>query len=509
MASPSERGAAPAARSIAGRRRDLLAGGLSLVFDRVLLLLALTVAASWLILAIAHINDRAFIAWDDGARMGLAQYARRGILYPPLFENGVYGGTRFMPIPIMIHAGLSWITGEFLASGKLMTYLSFAAVVGVTFLAMRQVGCSPMRAAALIGAVSTTWVAVLASLGISHDPLPIALQLSALMIAARSVSRRTIVISAVLCAAALFAKLSALWAVAAIGLWLWRKSRRWVVPFLGAFLAATTVGYGVTQVASGGRFADNLAALSTAGIGGGAGLAHLLDQVVSLLSLAPVAFGLLPLGAYEAAIAARRRSITVFHLAFLCSVAILLPVLTDQGASINHFLDPLVLAAILTASLWQRQELRPTRSLAIAVILVFGLLGSFSAGLGRRAWDAALGASDRRLDPRPLDGLVRSDDLVLAEDASIVIALGHVPVVLDPFMLPRIGDLHPEWLRPLVDRLERREFDRVVVNYRLDSASEHRYTKIHFGASVTDAIRRNYVLLAIRAGFAVYAPRQS
>ena len=40
-----------------------------------------------------------------------------------------------MPIPILLHAGLSFVTGEFLVSGKLLTFLSYLALLGVAFAA--------------------------------------------------------------------------------------------------------------------------------------------------------------------------------------------------------------------------------------------------------------------------------------------------------------------------------------------------------------------------------------
>ena len=50
--------------------------------------------------------------------MGLALYAREGILYPPFLREGFYGGTRMMPIPILLHAGLSFVTGEYSSQGS-------------------------------------------------------------------------------------------------------------------------------------------------------------------------------------------------------------------------------------------------------------------------------------------------------------------------------------------------------------------------------------------------------
>src|ERR671935_512350 len=94
------------------------------LFESALVVYAFVAAAAFAFVAIAHLSDRAFITYQAGSRMGLALYAREGILYPPSFHEGFYGGTRMMPVPILLHAGLSFVTGEFLGSGKLLTLLS-------------------------------------------------------------------------------------------------------------------------------------------------------------------------------------------------------------------------------------------------------------------------------------------------------------------------------------------------------------------------------------------------
>jgi hypothetical protein len=63
-----------------------------------------------------NLSDRAFITYQAGSRMGLALYAREGILYPPFLREGFYGGTRMMPI--LLHAGLSFVTGEYSSQGS-------------------------------------------------------------------------------------------------------------------------------------------------------------------------------------------------------------------------------------------------------------------------------------------------------------------------------------------------------------------------------------------------------
>jgi hypothetical protein len=127
------------------------------------------------------------------------------------------------------------------------------------------------------------------------------------------------------------------------------------------------------------------------------------------------------------------------------------------------------------------------------------------SSLGRDARDIS---SDSRLrgDIGFLDRLVSPGDRILSEDASIPIARGQVPVVLDAFMLPTIGARDPEALEALVERLEHHGFDRVILVYPLNDAPEGWYT-MEFGMRVADAIARNYTLVGRGNGTYVYALR--
>ena len=55
----------------------------------------------WLYLAASHLHDRYGALHVQGAWMALARYANEGVLYPPLYDGQRYGGTRWMPLPII------------------------------------------------------------------------------------------------------------------------------------------------------------------------------------------------------------------------------------------------------------------------------------------------------------------------------------------------------------------------------------------------------------------------
>ena len=59
---------------------------------------------SWLIGALAHVDDGRSVDHVAGTWMALATAANAGTLYPPFYEDGYYGGTRFAPLPIVLQA---------------------------------------------------------------------------------------------------------------------------------------------------------------------------------------------------------------------------------------------------------------------------------------------------------------------------------------------------------------------------------------------------------------------
>lgn len=193
--------------------------GAARLADRALAVAAAIVLASWILLAAAHVDDRYAISHVSGAWMALAQQAAAGTVYPPLFDSGFYGGTRYMPLQIELHAGISKLTGEYLASGKLIAYGATLLPLGLVCGALRRFGLPRPHALALTAAVLVTQVGLLAATSIYGDILPALLQVAALLVALRRLGHGGAAAAGLLCGLALLAKVSALWAPLAIGLW--------------------------------------------------------------------------------------------------------------------------------------------------------------------------------------------------------------------------------------------------------------------------------------------------
>ena len=77
------------------------------IINAALVAVAVTSTAAWLALGLSHLGDRYKVGHVQGIWMALAQYAHEGTLYPPLSDGVRFGGTRYMPLPIVLNAAAS------------------------------------------------------------------------------------------------------------------------------------------------------------------------------------------------------------------------------------------------------------------------------------------------------------------------------------------------------------------------------------------------------------------
>ena len=491
------------------RRRLPLVG----VLDAVLLVSAALAFASWLLVAVVHLHDRFHVDHVSGVWMSLAKYTNEGILYPPLYDGWSFGGTRYMPLKILLDAGGAQLSGEYLVSGKLLAFLIFVALLAVLFTALRNVGCSPALAAGLTALPLLTGNGFYGATSDYGDALPVLLQLLAVVVIATEVTRRRASISAVLCALAFFAKFSAVWATGAILVWLALYHRRLLIRFAGTFVLAAGALLVVFELGTRGRFGTNVFGLGGAGFGG---LRLLVTDTPHRLLLdlrhsAPGMVLLVPFVLVSFLLAVVRRRPSVYHLCLIAALLVLLVVLSDVGASTNHLLDVQVLVVVVAGSLVAavNQSSRRPLQIVLGLAVVVGVLLSYADNVEpstREAMRRLAGRSAPRYPAKPLQGYIRPRDTLLSQDPSVPIALGRLPVVLDPFMLLRIDREHPQWGDELIRRLDQQRFDKIVMSGVPDPDARWWHTH-HFGPRIAAAIFRNYRRGVSVDGYSLYVRR--
>jgi hypothetical protein len=463
--------------------------------------------ASVALVEAVHIADKFQVTHVSGAWMALAKYANAGTLYPPLYDGHAYGGTRYMPLEILINAGAAHATGEYLVSAKLVAYGLLAALLALLYVLLRRDFELPTPlAAAAVATVAVANALSFSASSIGADTLAATLQLLAVTLASRSHTRRAAIAAALLCALAFFSKVSAVWAPAAIVLWLARRDRRLLLWFASALLIQLALGLTAFQLATGGRFFANVFGL-------GAGTLLPLQQAVHdvprkcfiFLRDSGLAITLVfPFALFGVIVASLRRRLSLYHLSLIGSFLILLFVLTDRGTAYNQFIDVEVLSVVVAADLIRGTSRRTVQLFSLRG--AFGIALTLGIGMGLAAniqteVEGALNEAAGRPHPtyptNPVGAYVSRKDRLLSQDPYIPVSLGELPVVLDAYMFRRIALEHPLWADQLVRRLDAREFDKVVMfrHVGADGAldpSDPYWTTNHFGPSVVAAIVRNY-----------------
>jgi hypothetical protein len=476
-----------------------------------LLVVGAAVAAAWVLLAAVHLDDRYRLDHVAGARMALARYLNDGTLYPPLYDGTAYGGTRFMPLPIILHAAMARITGEYLVSGKLLAYGTMLGLLGVTFVLLRRLRCPFPIALGLLAAVLTTGTGLVAGLGLRADSLPLLLQLLAVATVAGSRRPAATVAGAALAAIAFSAKLSAVWAPLAICVWLAVVDRRRLAWFLSAYGALVGGVLAVLGAVSDGRIFENVFGLSTAGMSGAGSLLQGPSALLRLLAEeATATWALLPAAAVAAWLAIRQRQVSIYVVSLACCLLVLVVVLADVGTGWNQLIDLVVLTVLVVGELAGRSRPDPLAAVVAAVLAVIllwvnltGLVVTLGPGV-REAVETLRGTP--RYDRQPLSGQATPATSLLSEDPYVPVSLGQRPVVLDPFMLRRLEDRDPAAVQRLVDRIRAREFELVVLVVPLQPPDQWWWRDMHFGTRVTRALADAYTESGRAQGYYLYRP---
>lgn len=465
---------------------------------------------SWLLVAAAHIGDSYGVDHVAGTWLALAQRLGEGTLYPPLYDGESFGGTRYMPIPIVLHGGLGFLIDDYLVAGKLIAYTVMAALVVVVVLVLRGERCAFPAAALLTATLLVTGTGLTAATWIRHDTLPVVLQLLAVALVARSTSRNALLGAAALCALALAAKLSAIWAPLAIGLWLLVRERSRLATFAAAFVGLAVALLAAFEAITRGRLTDNVVELAFAGSRGFDSFDREQNRVRLILGdgLGPVRL-LVVLALLVVAAAMWRRRTTLYHVSLVVSLPVLAVVLADHGAWSNHLLDVQVLSVVVLGTAWVALG-SLLRTGIIVVVLATGILAYADRVRPIEAARVLVDADSSRL-PEVARSLGPSMQL-LSENPYVPISLGQRPVVLDAFMLWSVVRQDHEARDDFVRRLDAREFDAIVLFDRPEARSTSSdvrwwFDTQDFGPEIVDAIERNYRLASRVGGEWIYEPR--
>jgi hypothetical protein len=463
---------------------------------RAVVALSALVLFSWLVIAIAHIDDTYHVSFVTGTWIALARYVNEGVLYPSLYNGHAFGGTRYMPLQFVLHAGFARLTGEYLISTKLFGYASAVALYLLAFVVYRRISKSGALAVGLVAASLSSGIGLEAATTARGDALPAAFQLAAVAVITRT-SRWMTALAGALCALAFASKLSAVWGAIAILIWLALRDRTRLLMFIGSLVGCSAVLLGIFEVASSGRMTDNVLSFALTGERGGITFLGFATKVVAAAQESSTAMWILLPIAVAGVVGAGLRRVTVYHVAFVVAAVVVIVVLTDVGAYTNHFLDVQILTGAVVAGVW-RMAPPAAADVVRAFVLAAVLLGTLASYITWVAYDAE--AAARTLSGRtqgyetvPLAGIVQRGDRILSENPYVPVSRGVDPVVLDAFMLRRIAHDHRDWQAALIREIDARRFTKVILLKRLDPTDTW-WRDFDFGRPIISAIARNYRL---------------
>lgn len=443
---------------------------------------------------LVHLTDRFGINHVSGAQLALASHLEAGRLDPPFFDPPVIGGTRFSPVPTIIHVGVDLGVDDLFASGRLMTLGFGLASAGLVYRICRSYEVSRRWSAIAGAALLATPEFFSVTTSIRQDMVALGFVLAAFALARSAPSRLAVSLAGVCTSLAVFSKPTAGWVIPVIVVLLWRD-RVALGWYLGAGAVSGAIVFGLVMALSDGRYLDTLRLL----FAGSTSLDSTLAAPERAFRVALRTSPLILVG-FAAWFANRRLGHRELDVAAVLLTILTVVLFRDTGVGANHLVDQAAFAAVLLAvgvgGPVHDEGARRVAGLLVVALLVLGAMGAADA----------LQASGPSAPPiRVGRSLIPDGSRVLSEDPGVVVGMGEIPEVLDSYMVQRLpgeeGDLARAYL---VSQVRSRSFDRIVLLERLVNG---RFANPnHFTPEIGGAIEDGYVLLGEADGFWVYAP---
>ncbi|HEX2674530.1 MAG TPA: hypothetical protein VHM25_26825 [Polyangiaceae bacterium] len=481
--------------------RSRLGQGLFAPGAKLPLACAFAVVAALLIAIPYRIAQSGYLTDVSGAWAALADDVAHGVLYRPLVSELGYGGTRYFPLHIVLHGGLSWLGLSVRFAGHVVSLLSAVLLVVAGAHALRKRGATPEWAIAIGLLTLASRTAFMAVGGIRGDLLAVALGVLGLAlvpigadpVAPPGVTRTTSIVPASLCfALALLAKPTLAWAPAgAFVALIFQGQLRPALKMTLIVGGITGVGLGLAQLASHGAM---LASFQAFGSGGGFSLRKLLGSV----SFVRPGEGLWIAGGVVVTLLRLKQSLRdPIGAAVLIGFLVTLALYTGEGIHINHLIDSVVLGALALgmAVVAMPSDRWPTvlwTTAAVLGVLEASLLDAMVLKRGELEQAAA--------------AIPAGDAPILSEQPWIPILAGERVFMVDAFNLAHMRLTTPSVDRDLLERLDQCRF-RAVVLIGPAHRGDWWYRKARFGVGFTEHLLANYSYRGVVGAHAIYLPQ--
>jgi len=441
-----------------------------------LIVLALTLAlVAWYLARVVATDPYRSII--PGIWLALGRDLADGLLYRPLMGEAGYGGTRYFPLQATVIA--TWLRlGLAPAWAWLLTsVLSAAVLASGVWAATRALRIPTWQALTFVAAATAPYFILQTLVELRCDVLAAGLNVwgIALLLPAwtEPEPRLPTGVAAVAFTLAFATKVTSPAVPAASIAALALSGRRTAAIRVGWLTAIGMVLVVVaTNLVSDGRAVENWRVSLFAGSGAegtmaallsGAFLDRLLDsRFLTVLGAATVgaliaAWRLAPRTADPPA-----RAVHAGVLLFLGAGAAMAVTLSSPGAVANNQAVEWVAIAVVVLALTTRVAAPVARPVSIAIVTLAVWAGAQDVS-HVWAYDAGSRESWTSLRGHVIDRIARTRGPVLTESAEWSVLADRPAVILDPFMFRIVADARPDMRSDLVSRIERHEFDLIVL----------------------------------------------
>lgn len=455
---------------------------------------------------------RAVVSWRNDANMDhvagvwatMSQDLLDGTFYRPPFGPLGFGGTRWMPLFFTMHAVLWKVFGSWRVAAHLICALSLVALLAGAYRLMRRLGVARWLAFGATVTVLATTGGKYALLDVRADGLAAALNLWGVVVVLRP-RPRNIALAAILFSLAFAAKVTTVFGMAAVCVWLFfrsdgdRKTALWLA-------SATGIGYAIvlwlTNHFSNGRFLQILRATAA---GGGSGSSAFVGPYRFLYEVTngPGETVLIVLALAVLVALGRRILTSLAALFFIATLLVTMVIFGSPGTFGNHFIDFVAASAVLIGVyLHEDRRVRQFGGLALLAMLI--VVGVRYANEYHDEDTEPVRTNYRAVEK----AILATGKPVLAENPVFALETGQRPYVLDPFMLRVFAAKNPAFAQPLWDKLDQRAFGAVVLEFdpRINEG-DYVYTTVHFGDPFLEHLRNNYEFVKQVGDVYVWKPK--
>jgi hypothetical protein len=473
--------------------------------------LAAIVASAVVVITLRHLvrdlpNYTGIVSSDpSGTWAGLAVDLAHGEFYRPLVSDDGFGGTRYFPLHVVLHASAIKLGLGPVVAGHLISLGSLIAILVAAYLLLRRMGVQRSLAVCACTLTLGLYSQQLALVEVRGDLLPAALNLWGLVVFVSN--RRRLGLTAALFTLAFLAKMTTVFGAVAVALsLLFAGQRKAALRFVGWLALGCTAGLLVVHLASGGRALQAITAVAS---GGASWVQIVLRAPLLMLKIvlpSDLILAVLALG--TAAGLPRQERRDVLPLAVLTTGFITLVMYGSPGVDRNHLIDFDFIAMVFLVASGARGRIplaQAMTGLSLAVLIVVPTILR-QPPPQRTTIEKVI--AETRSGSGPL----------LVENPWWAILAGERPFMLDAFNLRILADRDPEVARALYTRLDTRFFRAVILELPIDQPEfiwgDRWYGDVHFAKDFPEHLTANYDLVttypgARGSGYFIWRPKAS